>query len=790
MLYRVSQRSLFRSINTNLGMLTWDLAKLTNQISSGKKVNKPSDDPSGGATILAMRTILADVDQYYKDVSLADDWLKQTESVLQSMKDVVEHTKVLCEQMATDTYRSENMDVAADDVALMFESLIKMGNTRIGDRYIFAGQKTEIKPFVQDLTIWDAVADSGNSTLYTGEMLVQGDRTFNPRSDIARQTQVFLFEVTSAGGVFKNSGYSLARLTLDPAGDHNALFFEASGAGGWAGTSGNALTIEYVVSATATSAAVSVAGAAITVTLVTSGSAITTTALEVMDLLNHHASASAMVTVSLADGNAGSGPLTAMSAASLSGGYDTAAMFRVSQDGGQTWSVQNAFTALDFKGADLYYNPQLGHANYTTNFRGYGNDLYFVADQMGSWGNDIHLQFLTDKPAGSALSVDFDPPGSSANPSNNWVITVHLETSASLGGAVVSTAYQVMSAINHHASASAVVTVGLADYREGGNGYVDVLELTSLQGGDRGYTELGHASYTTDFEISAGGLDPNVQFTALTHGTSGDNIQIEYVLGSAGVTTWVDNPPLSAGVVTVHLEVDSSGRVVAMAQEVVDAVLQAYINNPASALVLASLTDYDSGGGATIPGTLDRTNLSGGDPLVHEKNHGVNIRFVDDGSPLREGDRFEVEVSYYQGDHQELNVNANVATRIKMNVTGEEALGSAMAEDNILDCLARLEFALRQHDTEMVAAELPKLDLALEKLTTQMAQTGVRVIRNQFTFNVLDSTKTNSTERLSRYEDLDFENAITRLQTLQTAYQATLASTAMVTRLSLVDYIS
>ena len=77
----------------------------------------------------------------------------------------------------------------------------------------------------------------------------------------------------------------------------------------------------------------------------------------------------------------------------------------------------------------------------------------------------------------------------------------------------------------------------------------------------------------------------------------------------------------------------------------------------------------------------------------------------------------------------------------------------------------------------------------MEKLTTQMAKTGVRVIRNEFIYNVLDDRELSSTQRMSRFEDVDFEEAITNLQTAQTAYQASLAATSLVTQLSLVDYI-
>ena len=69
MMYRVSQQSLYRNVNMNLGNLTWKMAQINNQLATGKKVNKPSDDPTGGAVIMAMRSVLADIQQYKKKCS-------------------------------------------------------------------------------------------------------------------------------------------------------------------------------------------------------------------------------------------------------------------------------------------------------------------------------------------------------------------------------------------------------------------------------------------------------------------------------------------------------------------------------------------------------------------------------------------------------------------------------------------------------------------------------------------------------------------------------------------------
>ena len=656
MLYRVAQRSLFRNINTNLGFLTWDMAKYNNQMSTGKKVNKPSDDPAGGATILSMRTVIADLTQYNKDVALADDWLKTTESVLQQMKLAVERADVLAEQMATDTYTAENMMTAAEEVSQLFESLINMGNTRIGERYIFAGQSTDTQPFHNDLQIWDTYAAAGNSTSFTGEVLTQGNRIFNYRPDIPRETQQFVVEITSAGGILEGtSGYTLANLTLDPAGDHNSIFFQAQDNAAYRGSSGNAVNIVYSSALAGGTTTVSVAGTTITVNLAVSAGNIVSTANDVISAINTHATASGMVYASLTGGNSGNGYVRPTSTQSLDFGYDGPATYRVSQDGGQTWSVSQAFYPDDLRNNDLVWNTELGHSSLTTHMTGYGNDLYFVADNLGNFANDIRVSFVDDQSPGQPVSVEVGPA--------NWDITVHLETS-SVG--ILTTANDIVSAINNHASASNLITAGLADYGEGGNGFVSTMELTPLSNNGSEVTALGHAGLATNFNYTPpGDPNPNIEFTALQHGTSGNNILVTFTSAVVqSVTTVTQNfgPPPQ---VVVNLA-SSAGSILSTTQDVIDAITSAYVANPASALVTASYAEWPAGKAAVVS-TFTSAQMTGGDPALNEKDHGINIRFEPDGSALQAGDRFSVNVSYYTGDGENLDVNADQSTRVKSN---------------------------------------------------------------------------------------------------------------------------
>ena len=773
MLYRVSQPTLYRNINTNLNLLSWEMGQINNQIATGKRVLKPSDDPAGGSVIFSMRSVLAGVDQYNQNVALSDDWLKETESVIQNMKLIVEEAQVRAEQMSTDTYQDENLEVAAEEIDKLFEALIKMGNTRIGDRYIFSGQMTDTQPFDLDLFIHDPQAYSNNSTSFTGQIMAPpaDQRDYEFLADWPDQTKAFIIEITSAGGV---GGDAFASLTLDPPGAHDALFYQASSA--LSGVAGNGIQVAYVDPGAINAAlSVAVSGTAITVTLGTDQFGdVDSTAFDVMSAINNLPAASALVDVSLAPGNSGNGLMADSSTATgalasgycvLGGGLDGAALFRVSEDGGLTWGPPQEYSADT--NATSIWNSRLGHATLTTSLPGYGlsNDIQFTAVVPGEAGNRIHIEYVagagpltvSDNYLDDTVTVTF-PPGT--------------------------TAQDVIDAVNDPLTGSRLVMAATADYRSGATGPISTMSSTCLCGGVDNISALGQATLTTDLTGGANDLT----FIANTDnyaGSAGNAITIEYVLSAAAVTT---TAVVSGTAVTIHLQTNASGLSVATANDVLSAIKTHNGPPPASDLIWVTLSDYDDGGTGVVS-AMSVIPLEGGLDSI-SGDQGVEIFFTDDGSALQVGDRFYSEVSYFKGDSQDIDVNVDQGARSQINISGEDVLGATGATDNILDTLARLAYALREHDTDMVADEIPRLDEAMEVLTTQMAQAGVRLIRNQFTYNTLSATEENSTERMSRIEDLDIADAVTELTTKQTAYQAALAAISLTTRLSLVDYIS
>src|SRR6478609_10473603 len=78
------------------------LAKVREQLATGRIINRPSDDPSGATTAMRIRTSLAEQNQYVRNADDAVGWLNQADSALSSMTDQVRRAREIALQGAND----------------------------------------------------------------------------------------------------------------------------------------------------------------------------------------------------------------------------------------------------------------------------------------------------------------------------------------------------------------------------------------------------------------------------------------------------------------------------------------------------------------------------------------------------------------------------------------------------------------------------------------------------------------------------------------------------------------
>nr|MBO2494552.1 flagellar hook-associated protein FlgL [Clostridia bacterium]PZN11658.1 MAG: flagellar hook-associated protein FlgL [Caldicoprobacter oshimai] len=123
------------------------LEKLQSQLSSGKRILKPSDDPVAVSKSLKLRADLAYNQQYVSNADNAISWLEATESALKDLGDVLHRARELAVQASNGALAPEDRMTIADEIEQLQKHVVQVGNTTYAGRYIFAGYKTDKPPF-------------------------------------------------------------------------------------------------------------------------------------------------------------------------------------------------------------------------------------------------------------------------------------------------------------------------------------------------------------------------------------------------------------------------------------------------------------------------------------------------------------------------------------------------------------------------------------------------------------------------------------------------------------------
>lgn len=141
---------------------TWSrLARYERELSSGKRLLRPSDDPVGVVRFLSLRSELNRINRYLTNADDASNWLDMTDAALGQAGDVIQRVRELAVSTLGTVPRS-TLEAAYAEVSRLLEQLVAIGNTRYADRYIFAGQKTLTPPFALDFT-------KGSPVVYGGD---------------------------------------------------------------------------------------------------------------------------------------------------------------------------------------------------------------------------------------------------------------------------------------------------------------------------------------------------------------------------------------------------------------------------------------------------------------------------------------------------------------------------------------------------------------------------------------------------------------------------------------------
>ncbi|MGE5328920.1 MAG: flagellar hook-associated protein FlgL [Deltaproteobacteria bacterium] len=142
---RITNNMLVNNMMYNMGNNLQRLDRVQQQLATGKKIATPSDDPIVASRALKMRTDVAEITQYGKNVEDASSWMSITESTLTNMNDILQRARELAVEGANGTLSSEDTRSISTEIKQLRNQFIQLSNTTYAGRYVFSGFKTDQK---------------------------------------------------------------------------------------------------------------------------------------------------------------------------------------------------------------------------------------------------------------------------------------------------------------------------------------------------------------------------------------------------------------------------------------------------------------------------------------------------------------------------------------------------------------------------------------------------------------------------------------------------------------------
>lgn len=159
---RITHRMIINNAIQQMEMNKDRLAELQSRFSSGKNINKVSDDPSTAIMSLSLRSSIKKSDAFMDIAENTASWMDANEMAMQQMTKVAMRVLNLVQNGISDTTGDNERLLLGEETNELLGEALQIGNSKHNDDYIFAGFLTQTKPF-------DLTAGSPDTVTYQGD---------------------------------------------------------------------------------------------------------------------------------------------------------------------------------------------------------------------------------------------------------------------------------------------------------------------------------------------------------------------------------------------------------------------------------------------------------------------------------------------------------------------------------------------------------------------------------------------------------------------------------------------
>ncbi|MCW3019700.1 MAG: flagellar hook-associated protein 3 [Solirubrobacterales bacterium] len=132
-------------LNSSLASLT----RTTNELSSGKTILEPSDNPYGASQVIDLQSQLEGLSAYEANAQDGVAWENTASTAMSSISQVAQKVRELLVKGANGTYNQSDLETMALQVEELTQTVKQDANAQYAGQYIFAGTATTTAPYEQ-----------------------------------------------------------------------------------------------------------------------------------------------------------------------------------------------------------------------------------------------------------------------------------------------------------------------------------------------------------------------------------------------------------------------------------------------------------------------------------------------------------------------------------------------------------------------------------------------------------------------------------------------------------------
>ncbi len=170
---KATQGTTYRMLGSRLNTVANQLEELRSIGATGKKLNRPSDDPAAIRPVLNTRKQISNVERNLETMGKSLDTMQATDGHLEHVENIMQRAKEIMTNAINGSLSDADRTVLADELVQLRKELLDAANGTVDGKYLFAGYEEDTIPFVENPSYTPAGYLANDSS--TWPYLYQGD---------------------------------------------------------------------------------------------------------------------------------------------------------------------------------------------------------------------------------------------------------------------------------------------------------------------------------------------------------------------------------------------------------------------------------------------------------------------------------------------------------------------------------------------------------------------------------------------------------------------------------------